>query len=107
MIQVKTADFGIVDIFFFHHLPNVEVPNCHNNLIGMLRNLKISRGYTDCELVFHNEELPSCAWGKAYTHPNDQYDKERGRELSLRRAIQAAGMSDQGLRQVLSGYYSR
>jgi len=110
-MHFETKTLGPVKLRFYHSLPKVEVPACHNDLIGMLRNLKISKGFTECKISFVDwngeKEEQVEYFGRAYTHPADQYNKEVGRELALQRAIEYAQFSPQAEREIWAGYFSR
>lgn len=103
MIKFETKTLGTVRLDFYHSLPSVTVPGCKNDLVGMLRNLKITKGKTECKLTFGSVNF----FGLAYTHPHDQYNKEVGRKVSLERAIKVAALSPKEEREVLVGYLSR
>ncbi len=103
MIKFNSKKMGEVKINFYHTLPSIKIPECHNDLVGMIRNMKIQKGETECKLLIGDQSY----YGMAYTHPSDQYKKEVGRKLSLARAIQAASLNSQEEREVLAGYFSR
>ena len=84
----------------------------------MVRAIKLTQGQTLCQLqlgVESNEDgLLSVEvefYGRALTHPNDNYKKEIGRVLSLTRAVDEAVKSGTitaaAAREVMAGYYSR
>lgn len=107
MIRFNTPSLGQVEISFRHNLPSVEIKR-NNDLYAMVRNMKVKAGFTECSLMFTNEHGETEEYfGLAHTHPADQYKKEVGRELSLKRAIEASEISDGACREVMSGYYSR
>jgi hypothetical protein len=107
MIRFNTPTLGEVEISFRHNLPSVEIKR-NNDLCAMVKNMKITAGFTECSLQFtdiHGDVVEY--FGMAHTHPADQYKKEVGRELSLKRAIEASEVSDGIGREIMAGYYAR
>jgi hypothetical protein len=49
---------------------------------------------TYCDIIFHNPSVPDTKWilgtGIAMCHPNDQFEKEKGRKIALTKALDAA-----------------
>lgn len=45
--------------------------------------------------------------GKAYLHPNDQYDKRIGRKLALSRALKNSDLSRDERRQIWEGLFAK
>ena len=116
MIKFETLNLGKCVIKFRHNLPKVELGTQNNSVVSMLRGIKITQGSTECELqlnigYYTNGEPEIVFWGRAVTHPNDNYRKETGRLLSLTRAVDEAVRANfitvADSREILSAYYSR
>jgi hypothetical protein len=119
MIKFETQKLGKVVIKFRHFLPEVRIADTNvNSLVSLADKLQFLRGETHCTLqlnVGYMEEHPTLPevefFGKAFTHPVDNYKKETGRVLSLTRALEEAVSTHtiitESAREVMSGYYSR
>ena len=110
MIRFSSEELGTVTLKFRHTLPNVEIKR-NNDLTSMVNNMKVVPGKTECVMELTDKDIPDYIevyTGTAYTHPSDQYKKEIGRELSLKRAITAAGFQTDVIgRKIMAGYYAR
>jgi len=118
MIKFTTELLGNVVIKFRHFLPDIEIPAQNNSLTSMVRAIKLTQGQTLCQLQLGVESSEDGLlsvevefYGRAFTHPNDNYKKEIGRVLSLTRAVDEAVKSGTitaaAAREVMAGYYSR
>jgi hypothetical protein len=105
MIHFETKSTGKVSINFRHNLPKVVLTHQNNNLASMVHGLKFVKGSTECTVLLEDEDRG--AFGVAYTHPYDQYKKETGREVSLKRALKEFHLTESEEREILVGYYSR
>jgi len=108
MIHFDTA-FGKVGISFQHNLPTVKVVTQNNRLAST--KIKVFPGNTNCLLTIEQDGCTNEFAGSSTLHPEDQYNNEIGRRLSLERAIHEAKFAfqlrDQNVREIWSKYYAR
>lgn len=104
-MKFETKTLGTVRMKFRHQHPSVTVKNQPSRLSSV--KLDIVHGETMCLLNLETMEPSDYAIGKAYTHPDDSYDKETGRLISLTRAMEILGLSNSESRELLSAYYGR
>lgn len=104
MIRFNTPSLGQVTLKFRHELPNITF-NRNNDLTAMINSLKLHQGTTQCLMSL--DDVGEEWVGQAFTHREDQYDKEVGRQYSLERALEVADLTPSQEREIMVGYYSR
>ncbi len=104
-MKFETKTLGTVRMKFRHQHPVVTVKTQNSRLSST--KFDVQQGETTCLLNLETMEPGDSAIGKAYTHPDDSYDKETGRIISLTRAMEVLGLDKSQSREILSAYYSR
>ena len=122
-MRFETSE-GTVVVKFRHTMPSVEISVYDptylegNNLAALVREIRqkvIKRqGNTFCEVLLDVDKTGKAYTsfsGIAYTHENDNYNKETGRLESLKHALDFAIkneiISKTYSREILAGYYAR
>lgn len=88
------------------------------DVLARIENSGLVRVYVDVERMttctiipgIDNDKLPQDfkAYGYSYVNPVDRYNKEEGRERSLKRAISyLPDVTEKTYREIMQGYYSR
>ena len=104
-MKFETKTLGTVRMKFRHQYPTVVVKNQNARLAST--KIDVVQGETMCLLNLPTMPPDEYVIGKSYTHPQDSYNKETGRELALKRAIEVLDLDRSQGREIMSAYYSR
>lgn len=96
MLNLNLGSLGQLQVQFQHR----QAPSLHKMDNPTTSSLKTVyglpydlRGVTDCIIVYNNIDGDSVATGRAFCSMQDNFNKAKGRRISLTRALEQLGVS--------------